>query len=111
MTSSGSRGATAFPHNGRRHVMQLAIGCNPEGAPSNVRELAMQQLEKAGRQIAGSDKHQGDYHAGFLQEWNKLDEVYGENLPKLKVLKDQYDPKNRFNRGVDLGNEKVTKVV
>lgn len=87
--------------------MQLALGCRPDGAPSNIRELAMRQLELAGPQIA-LDKETKEYHIGFLHEWNDLHDVYGENLDKLQAVKKKYDPKNRFNKGVDLVNEKVT---
>ena len=102
MTSAGGRSKTAWPHDERRHVMQLVLGCKPDGAPSNIRDIAMKQLAKAGSQIAGPGKDPKEYHAGFLHEWNKLEEVYGENLPKLKEVKRKYDPANRFNKAVDL---------
>ena len=108
MNSSGSRTATAWPHSGRRHVMQLVLGCEPEGAPNNIREIAMKQLGKAGKQIA-LDKETGEYHAGFLYEWNDLKQVYGENYGKLQEVKKVYDPKNRFNKGVDLVHGKITE--
>jgi FAD/FMN-containing dehydrogenase len=87
--------------------MQLGLGCRPDGAPPNVREMAMKQFAAAGPQIA-LEKDTKEFHAGFLHEWNNLREVYGENFDKLKVLKKRYDPKNRFNKGVDLVNENVT---
>ena len=89
--------------------MQLGLGCRSDNAPSNVREMAMKQFEKAGNQIAGPEKNTKEFHAGFLHEWNNLNEVYGENLGKLKELKKKYDPKNRFNKGLDLDEEKVTE--
>ena len=89
--------------------MQLVLGCKPDDAPSNIREIVMKLLARAGSAIAGPDKDPKEYHAGFLHEWNNLDEVYAENLPKLKELKVQYDPKNRFNRGVDLAGEKISR--
>ena len=108
MSSAGGSDKTAFPRRGRRHVMQLALGCKSEGAPANLRELAMKQFEKAGTQIAGPDKVTKEFHAGFLHEWNNLGEVYGENYEKLKTLKRKYDPKNRFNKGVNFADEKIT---
>ena len=107
-SSSGGRHKTAWPHYGRRQVMQLGLGCKTEGAPHNIRELAMKQFEKAGPQISGPNEDPKEFHAGFLHEWNDLREVYGENLDKLKEVKKQYDPKNRFNKGVDLAGEKLT---
>lgn len=109
MNCAGGRNKTAWPHSGRRHVMQLVLGCKPEGAPPNVREIVMEQFAKAGSQIAGPNEGPKEFHAGFLHEWNNLEEVYGENLGKLKSLKKKYDQKNRFNKGVDLANEKVNE--
>lgn len=68
----------------------------------------MKQFARAGAQIAGDGKDPKEFHAGFLHEWNNLNEVYAENLPKLKEVKKQYDPKNRFNKGVNLTDEKIT---
>jgi FAD/FMN-containing dehydrogenase len=88
--------------------MQLCLGCKSGAAPANIREMAMKQFAISGKQIAGADKDPKEYHAGFLHEWNDLDEVYAENLPKLKEVKKKYDPKNRFNKGVDLTGGKIT---
>lgn len=87
--------------------MQLVLGSKPDSGPKDIREIAMKRFAAAGPEI-GLESDTKEYHAGFLHEWNNLHEVYGENLPKLKALKKQYDPKNRFNKGVDLVNEKIT---
>lgn len=108
MAAADSRSATAWPHHERRHVMQFVLGCKSEKAPGNVREIAMKQFQRAPVQIAGKGKVTGDFHAGFLHEWNDLHEVYGENLQKLKEVKKAYDPMNRFNKGVNLVDGKVT---
>jgi len=108
MNTAGSRTVTAWPHNEKRHVMQLVLGCKPEKAPKDLREITMKQLQKAPGQIAGPGKVTGDFHAGFLHEWNDLREVYGDNLIKLKAVKKAYDPSNRFNKGVDLEREQIT---
>jgi len=89
--------------------MQIVLGCRAEGAPSDIKEIVMKQLVKCGKQIAGPGKETGEFHAGFLHEWNDLSQVYGENLSKLKKVKTKYDPKNRFNKGVDLVNEKISE--
>ena len=109
MNAAGGRDKTGWPHYGRRHVMQLVLGCKPEGAPANIREIVMEQFAKAGKQIAGPNEDPKEYHPGFLHEWNDLSEVYGENLGKLRSLKKKYDPDNRFNKGVDLFNERVNE--
>ncbi|KAK5126161.1 hypothetical protein LTR08_005024 [Meristemomyces frigidus] len=106
--SSGSRASTAWPHGekdgktGRRHVMQLVLGCRPEGAPEDIRDLVMQRFQLAGEQIAGAGKSLGEYHVGFLHEWNDVREIYAENYDKLVLVKRKYDPENRFNKSVDL---------
>ncbi|KAK5126121.1 hypothetical protein LTR85_011476 [Meristemomyces frigidus] len=113
--SSGSRAATAWPHGelngktGRRHVMQLVLGCRSEGAPLDVKETVMKQFRKASNQIAGPGKDTGEYHIGFLHEWNDLRDIYAENYSKLKEVKKHYDPKNRFNKGVELVGGRVTE--
>lgn len=89
--------------------MQLVLGCRSDNAPSNVREMAMEQFARAGPQIAGPDKVTKEFHAGFLHEWNDLHDVYGENFDKLRSLKTRYDPNNRFNKGVNLADGKITE--
>jgi len=90
--------------------MQLVLGCRPDDAPSDIRAVAMKQLQKAGPMIAGgADKFTGEYHAGFLHEWHDLREVYGENYERLVKLKERFDPKDRFNKGVDFAKGRVTK--
>lgn len=109
MSSSGGRDKTGWPHHGRRHVMQLGLGRKTEGAPENLREMAMKQFVKAATQIAGPGNDTKEWHPGYMHEWNDLREVYGENFDRLKELKGLYDPMNRFNKGVDLAGERVTK--
>ncbi|KAK5715958.1 hypothetical protein LTR15_009783 [Elasticomyces elasticus] len=106
--SSPSRTSTGWPHSGHRHVMQVLLGCKPETAPPNIKDIAMQRLQAVGKEVAGS-RETGEYHAGFLHEWNDLKEVYGENYERLRELKNRYDPSNRFNRGVDLVRGKVSE--
>jgi FAD/FMN-containing dehydrogenase len=66
-----------------------------------VKELAHSRLQALSTEVAGS-RATGEYHAGFLHEWNDLRLVYGENFQKLKDIKMRLDPANRFNKGIDL---------
>lgn len=104
--------ATAFPHGrGQRHVLQLLLGCPPNSktrAGGDSRELAMSQLSKGGKEV-GKESHTGEWHPGFLHDWSDLKEVYGPNYEKLKESKKRYDPRNRFNKGVDLTEGKITE--
>lgn len=68
----------------------------------------MKRLQAAGGEVAGS-RETGEFHAGFLHEWNSLAQVYGENYDRLRELKKHYDPDNRFNKGVDLIRGKITE--
>ncbi|KAF4556461.1 FAD-binding domain-containing protein 55 [Elsinoe fawcettii] len=105
--SSGSRTATAWPHSGRRHVMQLVLGCKQEEAPANLKEITMKRLTHADTEIAGPGNETREFHAGFLHEWNDLRQVYGENYDKLREIKKKYDPENRFNKSIDFAEGRV----
>lgn len=99
--SSGSHTASAWPHSGRKHVMQVVLGCNATSVPPNLEELVQKRLSVAETEIGGG-KETGEYHAGFLHKWNDLTKVFGSNLEKLQNLKERYDPANRFNKSVPL---------
>lgn len=88
--------------------MQVVLGCRPEGTPKNIKDIAMKRFQALGPEVAGS-RETGEFHAGFLHEWNDLKQVYGESYGKLRELKKRYDPRNRFNRGADLASGKVTE--
>lgn len=107
---SGSRNATAWPHSGSRHVMQVVLGCKAGNGPANLEEIVQERLKVAQTEIAGPGKETGEYHAGFLHEWNDLSKIYGENLERLKALKQKYDPEDRFNKSVNLGRELAKSV-
>ncbi|KXT00908.1 hypothetical protein AC578_5710 [Pseudocercospora eumusae] len=100
---------TAWPHGrGRRHVMQVVLGC-PEGSKKDVKGLAMEQFSKLHDDVGGPEYSTEEWHAGFLQEFNDLSKVYGENWGRLKEVKKKYDPENRFNKGVDIGNVRTSE--
>ncbi|KAK4628255.1 FAD-linked oxidoreductase pyvE [Fulvia fulva] len=111
--STPSKTSTAWPRGrGRRHVMQLVLGCDPNEHPKNgmgIRELVMKRFEEAGLEIGGREAWMGEWHAGFLHEWNDLEEVFGENWGRLREVKKFHDPGNRFDKGVDLADGWVTR--
>lgn len=107
--SSGSHTATAWPHSGQQHIMQVVLGCKAANAPPNLTEIVHKHLAVVDTDIAGHGKETGRFHAGFLHEWNDLDGVFGENLGRLRALKEKYDPENRFDKSVPLvkGGKKI----
>ncbi|KAK0367310.1 hypothetical protein LTR91_007437 [Friedmanniomyces endolithicus] len=106
--SSSSRNSTAWPHSGHRHVLQLVLGCKPETAPANVQEIVMKRFHAAGREVAG-DRETREFLPWFLNEWNDLRQVYGENYDRLMEIKKRFDPENRFHKGVDLMRARVSE--
>lgn len=103
--SSGSHNASAWPHSGRSHIMQVVLGCDAQKAPAGLEDLVQKRLSQVEAEIIGADKATGRFHAGFLHEWNDYGLVFGDSLGKLKALKQKYDPQNRFNKSVDLVGE------
>jgi FAD/FMN-containing dehydrogenase len=81
--------------------MQVVLGCNAASVPPELEELVQRRLSVADKEIGGG-KETGEFHAGFLHEWNDLSKVFGETLERLQTLKDKYDPANRFNKSVHL---------
>jgi hypothetical protein len=77
------------------------VGCKSATGVARVKELAHSGLESLSTVVAGS-RTTGEFHAGFLHEWNDLDLVYGENLEKLESIKMRLDLANHFNKAIDL---------
>lgn len=82
--------------------MQVVLGCKAANAPPNLAEIVHKHLKVLDTEVAGQGNETGQFHAGFLHEWNDLDGVFGENLGRLRALKEKYDPANRFNKSVPL---------
>jgi hypothetical protein len=82
--------------------MQVVLGCDAMKAPPNLEKIVQQRLALTDTEIAGPGKETGEFHAGFLHEWNELDRVFGENIGGLRALKEKYDPMGRFNKSVPL---------
>lgn len=81
--------------------MQVVVGCKSDTSNVDIRKLAHSRLQVLSTEVAGN-RATGEYHAGFLHEWNDPHLVYGENFGKLKEVKMRLDPKNRFNKGINL---------
>jgi hypothetical protein len=70
--SSGAPDVTAWPHQARRHILQLATGTLPGVSPSN--EVALKLLETAPSEIAQT--HDAcDYVPNFIESYNDLSKV------------------------------------
>jgi hypothetical protein len=82
--------------------MQVVLGCNAGKAPLNLEKIVQQRLAVTDTEIAGPGEVTGEFHAGFLHEWNDLDKVFGENIGRLRALKKKHDPMGRFNKSVPL---------
>ena len=67
----------------------------------------MEQFQKASANISVPGLDTGEYHVGFLHEWNDIPKIYAENAARLIEMKGKYDPCNRFDKGVDLVQGKV----
>jgi hypothetical protein len=70
--ASGAPDATAWPHQARKHVLQLATGNVPGMSPSN--EVALELLEKAPTEVA-QIHDTGDYMPSFIEAYNDLSKV------------------------------------
>jgi FAD/FMN-containing dehydrogenase len=81
--------------------MQVVLGCNAASVPLGFEELVQERLSVADKEIGGG-KETGEFHAGFLHEWNDLSKVFGRTLERLQTLKNRYDPANRFNKSIRL---------
>jgi FAD/FMN-containing dehydrogenase len=81
--------------------LQTVVGCKSEADVVKIKELAHSRLQALSTEVAGN-RATGEYHAGFLHEWNDPRLVYGENFERLKEIKMRHDPADRFNKGVDL---------
>lgn len=56
--------------------MQVVLGCRPDKAPEDFRSTVMKLFQDCGPMIAGgADNNTGEFHPGFLHEWNDLRHV------------------------------------
>ena len=102
--SSGSPGATAWPHGakGRQHVLQLSTGgsVKDKGELPAVQAAALEILQQAPGRIRGGPHPPGDFLANFLLPNHDLPAVFDGNWERLRQVKRTYDPRGRFNKGV-----------
>ncbi|KAN0076339.1 hypothetical protein V8E54_006481 [Elaphomyces granulatus] len=94
--SSGGRGATAWPHDSRGHILQLCVGSAAENGFSE--ELALDLLRKAPAEILPCHRP-GDYIPLFIHEFHDLSQIFGQNYERLREIKTKYDPHGRLNKG------------
>ncbi|KAJ9635178.1 hypothetical protein H2199_008664 [Coniosporium tulheliwenetii] len=94
--SAGPADSTAWPHSSARHILQLLTGFAPGSGCSD--ELAVELLEKAPGRISPGHGP-ADYFPNFIEEYNRVDEIFGANYDKLRQLKSKYDPRCRLNKG------------
>lgn len=99
--SSGSPDATAWPHGmkGRQHVLQLSTGGSLKDW-SGLQAAALDILKQAPERIRGEAHPPGDFLANFLLPNHDLPAVFDGNWERLRQLKQRYDPRGRFNKGM-----------
>ncbi|KAH8808708.1 cysteine desulfurase [Xylogone sp. PMI_703] len=95
-SSAGGLDKTAWPHNEKRHILQLSTGF-PAHSNSSL-ELAEKLLMEGPSDILQGYKA-ADFLPSFFQDFNDLSEIFGPNYTRLRQLKRKYDPAGRLNKG------------
>lgn len=87
--------ATAFVHRWSRWLFDLGIGWDPTQSPQSKRRAHRWQdgCYAALVPIAGGGAFQ-NFVDPSLEDWETA--YYGSNLPRIRAIKRQYDPGNRF---------------
>ncbi|KAM3425440.1 hypothetical protein BST61_g7386 [Cercospora zeina] len=80
----------------------VALVTTPKDTSEDVENKASTQLQKLGDQITAGKGFHGEYFTAFLYEWNYMRQV-------LVEVKQKYDPDDRFNKGIDVGSQRVSK--
>ncbi|OQV00655.1 FAD binding domain-containing protein isoform 2 [Cladophialophora immunda] len=92
-SSTSARTDTAWPHTNNRHILQLGTGSFPGSPESDA--LSLKALSEAPFEISPTHSR-ADYTPNFIDSFNDVEAIFGENHPRLKEIKKKYDPKGRL---------------
>ncbi|KIX94202.1 uncharacterized protein Z520_10229 [Fonsecaea multimorphosa CBS 102226] len=92
-SSISSRTDTAWPHTNNRHILQLGTGSFPGSLESDA--LSLKALADAPFEISRTHTN-ADYIPNFIESFNDIEAIFGDNYPRLKEIKKRYDPKGRL---------------
>ncbi|EXJ76697.1 uncharacterized protein A1O5_01205 [Cladophialophora psammophila CBS 110553] len=92
-SSISSRQDTAWPHTANRHILQLGTGSFPGSPESDA--LSLKALAEAPFEISPTHT-KADYIPNFINSFNDIEAIFGENYPLLKEIKKKYDPHGRL---------------
>ncbi|KAJ8058511.1 hypothetical protein OCU04_012695 [Sclerotinia nivalis] len=96
LTSSGSPGATAWPHQFHYHTLGLGTGYRPGSLCTEEQALGL--LRQGLEEITNEPikEKELEFFPNFEGNFTDSSKTFGENYKKLRKLKSLYDPKCRF---------------
>ncbi|KAJ5809305.1 FAD binding oxidoreductase [Penicillium pulvis] len=93
------KNATAFATRGPYYNVGCVFRWDNPALDQTMRIIQRDMMRKVGKR-AGAGAHARAY-ANYSHD-GRAGEVYGENLPKLQMLKQEYDPHNVFKKWLNL---------